>query len=149
MEWIGGRNPACLPADGEALIFQDGQGRVRRMKAILAILMFALCVLQVAAGEHALLYARVTVNLNATLPDGSIWQIDKGDCFPVIAYKESHTKLILRLASNQFIIPGDAAVIVSEKETPAAIENYKTAVNSYINGVAMRWRAKAEATPRK
>jgi len=115
------------------------------MKALLALLTLAICTAYAAAGEHVQLYARTTENLNAELTDGTVWQIDKGDCFPVIAYKDSHTKLVLRLASAQFLVLAKSAVIVSEKETPAAIENYKVSLNSYMTGIAMRWRAQAEA----
>jgi apolipoprotein N-acyltransferase len=115
------------------------------MKALLALLTLALFTAHAAASERVQLYARITENLNAELTDGTIWQIDKGDCFPVIAYVDSHTKLVLRLATAQFVVRGKSAVIVSEKETPAAIENYKVSLNSYMTGVAMRWRAKAEA----
>ena len=71
------------------------------------------------------------------------------DCFPVVAYKESHTKLILRLASTNFVVAGDHAVIVSEKETPAAVERYRVTLQSYINGFSARWKAKAEAAEKK
>ena len=111
----------------------------------MAAFVFAICAGSAAAVERAPLYARILQDLNATLTDGSVWQIDKGDCFPVVAYKESHTKLILRLAGTQFVVAGSDAVIVSAKETPAAAESYRTTVNSYINGAAMRWRARAES----
>ena len=54
--------------------------------------------LEVFAAERVLLYARLTDNLIVELTDGSKWSMDKGDCFPVVAYKEAHTKLILQLA---------------------------------------------------
>jgi len=115
------------------------------MKALLAFLTLAVCTAHLAAAERVVLYARILENLNADLTDGSVWQIGKGDCFPVVAYKDSHTKLVLRLASTQFMVLEKSAVIVSAKETPAAIESYRVSLNSYMNGVAMRWRARAEA----
>jgi len=115
------------------------------MKALLALLTLAICTAHAAAGDRVQLYARILEKLNAELTDGTIWQIDKGDCFPVIAFKDSHTKLVLRLASAQFLVREKSAVIVSEKETPAAIENYKVSLNAYMTGIAMRWRAQAEA----
>jgi len=143
-------DPARKPAAGESLIFHGRQGRLRVMKGLLALLTLAICTAHAAAGDRVQLYARILENLNAELTDGTAWQIDKGDCFPVIAYKDSHTKLILRLASAQFLVLAKSAVIVSEKETPAAIEKYNISLNSYINGAAMRWRARAEtARPTK
>ena len=119
------------------------------MKALLATLLLALCTVQAAAGEHVVLYARLLQDLNAELTDGSTWQMDKGDCFPVVAYKESHTKLILRLASTSFVVAGDHAEIVSDKDTPAAIERYRVTLQTYINGFSARWKAKAEAAAKK
>ena len=119
------------------------------MKALMAILLLALCTVQAGAGEHVVLYARLLQDLNVELTDGSTWQMDKGDCFPVVAYKESHTKLILRLASTNFVVAGDHAEIVSEKETPAAIERYRVTLQTYINGFSARWKAKAEAATKK
>jgi hypothetical protein len=149
MARIDVRNFARLPADADPLIFAGRRGRLACMKAFLALLTLAVCTAHAAAAERVVLYARILENLNAELTDGSVWQIDKGDCFPVVAYKDSHTKLVLRLASTQFMVLEKSAVIVSEKETPAAIENYRISLNSYINGVSMRWRAKAEAAGTK
>ena len=119
------------------------------MKALFATLLLAICSMQTRAGEHVVLYARLLQDLNVELTDGSKWQMDKGDCFPVIAYKESHTKLILRLASTNFVVAGDHAIIVSDKETPAAIERYRVTLQTYINGFSARWKAKAEAGAKK
>jgi hypothetical protein len=119
------------------------------VKALLAFLLLAICTAHAAAGERVVLYARVLENLNAELTDGSIWQIDKGDCFPVVAYIDSHTKLVLRLAGTQFLVLSKSAEIVSEKDTPAAITNYRVSLDAYMNGVAMRWRARAEAGAQK
>ena len=44
---------------------------------------------------------------------------------------------------------GDHAEIVSEKETPAAIERYRVTLQTYINGFSARWKAKAEAATKK
>ena len=119
------------------------------MKALLATLLLAVCTVQAMAGEHVVLYARLLMDLDVELTDGSRWQMDKGDCFPVVAYKESHTKLILRLASTNFVVAGDHAAVVSEKETPAAIERYRRTLQTYIDGFSARWKAKAEAAAKK
>jgi hypothetical protein len=118
---------------------------MRPMKVLMAIFLLLGCIAQAAAGERVQLYARVIEDLVAQLSDGSKWEIAKGDCFPVIAYKEAHTKLVLQLAGTIFIVPGNSGVIVGDKEKPAAIERYRATVNSYINGFAARWRSRAEA----
>ena len=111
--------------------------------------MFALCTVQASAGERVVLYAKLLQDLSVELTDGSKWAMEKGDCFPVIAYKESHTKLILRLASTSFVVAGDHAAIVSDKETPAAIERYRSTLQTYIDGFSARWKARAEAAAKK
>ncbi len=119
------------------------------MKALLAILLLALCTVHSRAGERVVLYARLLEDLTVELTDGSKWQMEKGDCFPVLAYKESHTKLILRLASTNFVVAGEHAAIVNEKETPASVERYRATLQTYINGFSARWKANAEAARKK
>lgn len=119
------------------------------MKALIAILLLALCTAQLIAGERVVLYARLLHDLAVELTDGSKWAMEKGDCFPIVAYKESHTKLILRLASTNFVVAGDHAAVVSEKETPAAIERYRGTLQTYIEGYSARWKARAEAAANK
>lgn len=115
------------------------------MKAIIAFLFLAACLPGASAAEPVSLYARVQEQLVVKLSDGTVVEIEKGDCFPVIAYKESHTKLILRIARNSFIVPGKSAVIVGDKETNAAIESYRVCVNRYLNSFSSDWRKNAEA----
>jgi hypothetical protein len=119
------------------------------MKALMAILLLALCTVQAGAGERVVLYARLLQDLNVELTDGSKWAMDKGDCFPVVAYKESHTKLILRLGGAQFVVAGNDAAIVSEKQTPAAIASYRVTLQNYIDSASARWKAKAEEAAKK
>ena len=115
------------------------------MKALLTFLLLLACVPRMPAGERVTLYAKLLSPLVVELSDSAVWEMEKGDCFPVVAYKESHTKLILRLAGTSFVVPAKSAVIVSEKDTPAAIESYRVNVNNYINGYSARWRKDAEA----
>ncbi len=115
------------------------------MKALLAILLLALCTAQSGAAEHVVLYARLLEDVTADLTDGSRWAMEKGDCFPVVAYKEGRTKLILRLAGTNFVVASEHAAVVNEKETPAAIKRYRGTLQVYIEGFSARWKAKAEA----
>ncbi len=119
------------------------------MKALLAILLLAFCTVQAGAAERVVLYARLLEDLNVELTDGSVWAMDKGDCFPVVAYKDAHTKLILRLAGATFVVAGNHAAIVNDKETPAAIDRYRATLQTYINGFSARWKANAEAAKKK
>ncbi len=115
------------------------------MKAITVLLLLLAAVLPVKAGERVTLYATLLEGTPVELSDGSKWQMDKGDCFPVVAYKESHTVVILQLASVTFAVPAAKTREVTKKEVPAAIVSYRANVNTYINGYAARWRAAAES----
>ena len=116
---------------------------------LLVCLLLVLCAAQTDAAERVTLYARLTEELAVELTDGSKWAMEKGDCFPVVAYKESHTKLILRLASTNFVVASQHAAIVSDKDTPAAIERYRGTLQVYIEGFSARWKARAEAAAKK
>ena len=119
------------------------------MKALIAILSLVLCTAQAISAERVVLYARLLQDLTVELTDGSKWAMEKGDCFPVVAYKEAHTKLILRLASTNFVVAGEQAVIVNEKDTPAAVDRYRGTLQTYIEGFSARWKARAEAAAKK
>jgi hypothetical protein len=116
------------------------------MKTLIALLLLIAACLPVKAGERVIMYAMLTEGQLVDLTDGTQWQMDKGDCFPIVAYKESHTKLILQLAGAQFMVPAAKTKVVPDKELAAAVVKYRANVNTYINGYAERWRAQAEAT---
>lgn len=128
------------PIDAAPALRQGGA-----VKSILTLLLILAAVLPSSAGERVVLYVTLLQSTATELSDGTKWQMDKGDCFPVVSYKESHTKVILQIASATFMVPAEKTRVVSEKELPAAIGNYRANVNTYINGVAARWRAAAEA----
>jgi hypothetical protein len=46
-------------------------------------------------------------------------------------------------------VAAEHAAIVSEKETPAAIERYRATLQTYIDGFSARWKARAEAAAKK
>ena len=130
----------ALPVDAAPALRHSGA-----VKSILTLLLLIAAVLPSGAGERVVLYVTLLENATTELSDGAKWQMDKGDCFPVVSYKESHTKVILQLASATFYVPADKTRVVSEKERPAALASYRVNVNTYINAVAARWRAAAEA----
>lgn len=116
------------------------------MKVIIALLLLG--ALHGHAGDRVLLYARLVETLPVELTDGSKWQMDKGDCFPVVAYKEAHTKLVLQLAATAFVVPATKAEIVEEKNLPAAIASYRMTLTNYLNGYTSQWRKNAESAKR-
>ncbi len=126
----------------------DGQaasGQIpRAMKVILAMMAVLAAMLPAGAADRVIMYAMLTEAQAVHLTDGVRWQMDKGDCFPVVAYKEAHTMVILQLAGAQFMVPAKTARVVPEKELPAALANYRANVKTYINAYSARWRANAE-----
>ena len=102
------------------------------MKVVLVLLIALAAVLPANAGERVIMYAMLTEGLMVELTDGSKWKMDKGDCFPVVAYKESHTQLILQLAGTQFRVPADKTRIVTAKETEEAVKRYRANVNTCL-----------------
>jgi len=116
-----------------------------RVKTVLAILIgLAFMLLPGTAGEKVVLYARMKAVTEVTLTTGAKWRMDKGDSFPIIAYKESHTKVILQLAGAQFMVDTDRTETVPKNEIPAAVENYRENVTRYINTFSDRWKKNAE-----
>lgn len=119
------------------------------MKTLFALLGLLAAMPALGAGNRVILYAMLVEPQLVDLTDGARWQMDKGDCFPVVAYKESHTQVILQLAGAQFMVPSRTTRIVSEKELPKALASYRSNVNMYINGFTARWRANAEASAQR
>ena len=115
------------------------------MKTVLTFLILLAALLAPArAGKKVVLFARLTDSAVVELSTGAKWQMDKGDAFPVIAYKESHTMVILQLAGAQFIVPVNKTEIVPDKELGDAITKYRDNVTNYINGYSDRWKKNAQ-----
>ena len=118
---------------------------VRAVKSVFAILVCIIALLlPAAAGEKVVMFARLKDTTDVALSTGAKWRMDKGDAFPVIAYKESHTVIILQLAGAQFMVSADKTEIVPDKELPAAIAKYRENVVNYINGFSDRWKRNAQ-----
>jgi hypothetical protein len=115
------------------------------LKPLLAFLVWLALLLPLRAeSEKVMLYARMKATTDVDLTTGAKWRMEKGDSFPVIAYKESHTKVILQLAGAQFMVDAERVEIVPKNDVPAAIENYRANVTSYINSFSDRWKKNAQ-----
>jgi hypothetical protein len=117
-------------------------GGVKQVFVILALTLALL--LPASAAEKVVMFARLKETTDVALSTGARWRMDKGDAFPVIAYKESHTVVILQLAGAQFMVPENRTEIVPDKELPAAIAKYRENVVNYINGYSDRWKRNAQ-----
>lgn len=113
------------------------------MKVLIAFLIA--CTLSAQAGERVILYAKLLDDFTAELSPGEKCPMEKGTCFPVVAYKQSHTLVVLEFTGKGFVVPASKTEIVPDKDVPAAVASYRAKVQSYLDGVAARWRAGAEA----
>ena len=93
--------------------------------------------------KRFVLYASLLENTGVQLADGAKWMMDKGDTFPVMMYKEQHTKLLLQLAGTSFLIPLERVKVIEEKDvTREQLETYRHNVATYLESRAAKWKNK-------
>jgi hypothetical protein len=91
--------------------------------------------------KRFVLYATLLENVPVQLSDGSRWNMDKGDTFPVAMYKEQGTKMVLQLASTTFMVKTAQAKAIEEKDlTELQLQSYRNNVASFLESRAARWR---------
>jgi hypothetical protein len=99
-----------------------------------------------AEKQPFVLYAALNENTPVEMADGSKWQMDKGDTFPVVMFKEQQTKVVLQLAGTNFILPANRVKIIEAKDVTATqLDTYRNNVKSYIQNRSEDWKAKAKA----
>lgn len=87
------------------------------------------------------LYATMLETTPVQLADGSKWQMDKGDTFPVIMFKEQQTKVILQLAGTSFMIQTDLVRTFEGKDlTEEQLATYRNNVNNYLESRAEKMK---------
>lgn len=84
------------------------------------------------------LYAAFIEDTRVELSDGAVWMMDKGDVFPVVAYKDMQKNIILQLAGATFRTPTERVRIIKPDEVPAGIEKYRTNVRSYLDSTSKK-----------
>ena len=100
------------------------------------------------AKKHYVLYATLLDTLPVNLADGAQWMMDKGDTFPLVMFKDQHTRVILQLAGTNFSVATKNVRIFEEKDlTAEALANYRQNVQTYINTRAAQWKKNAEINP--
>ncbi len=93
------------------------------------------------------MYAQLLDAKEVHLSDGSIWMMDKGDCFPIHMYKEKRTIVVLQLASAQFAVEAYHVRLLKDNEAKDAEISYKKNVDNYWKAVAKRPKAQAAPAP--
>jgi hypothetical protein len=93
------------------------------------------------------LYATFLENTPVQLADGAKWQMDKGDTFPVVMFKEQQTRIILQLAGTSFIVNADRVRWFEEKDlTEAQLATYRANVQNYLESRSEKWKEQAKQT---
>jgi len=123
--------------------------QIRIVKYIVTLLGALILSLPLQAGERVTIYAMLLDKTPVKLSSGAEWVMEKGDCFPIIAYKESRNKIYLRIAGAQFVVNAKQAREVKESEVVGAMENYRNNVSTYIQTAPDKWRTEAEAQEKK
>lgn len=94
------------------------------------------------------LYATFLEPTPVQLADGAKWQMDKGDTFPVVMFKDQQTRIILQLAGTSFIVNADRVRWFEEKDlTEAQLATYRANVHNYIESRAEKWKEQAKQGP--
>lgn len=78
------------------------------------------------------LYAQFTTETRVELSDGAMWMMDKGDTFPVVAYKNQQKNVVLQLAGATFMTDTSRIRILKDEEVEASMENYRKNVRAYL-----------------
>jgi len=100
------------------------------------ILLFA--TVAASRGYEFKLYAMFTEETRVELSDGAVWMMDKGDVFPVEAYKNMQKNIVLRLAGATFMTESARVRILTAVEVPAGIEKYRENVRSYLDSTSKK-----------
>ena len=118
------------------------------MPAVKRLLIFLLLLASTSAFAPAqekkrfVLYGILLESIPVQLADGSRWEMDKGDTFPVVMYKEQRTKMILQLAGTSFLIAAEKVKVIEEKElTEALLATYRNNVANYLESRSKKMRA--------
>ena len=109
---------------------------------LICLLIFSFCAVAPAEEKKRyVLYAMLVENTPVQLADGSKWQMDKGDTFPVVMYKDQQTKIILQLAGTSFLVKADRVKVIEEKElTQEQLTTYRTNVSHYLDSRSEKWK---------
>jgi len=78
------------------------------------------------------LYAQFTADTRVELSDGAMWLMDKGDTFPVVAYKNMQKNIVLQLAGATFTTDTIRVRILKDEEVEAGLESYRKNVRAYL-----------------
>jgi hypothetical protein len=113
---------------------------------ILSVLLLSLNAFALAQEKKRyVLYAMFTETTPVQLADGAKWQMDKGDTFPVVMFKDRQTKVILQLAGTTFMVGTDRIQTIEEENvTEAHLATYRANVSNYLESRSEKWKEQAK-----
>ena len=92
------------------------------MKSISFVLLVSFFVLTARADNPV--FVRAIVRIDATLPDGSKFTMEKGAVCPFIKFNPAHTSVQLLIVTMPFWTAAKNVTFVPEADTPAARKKY-------------------------
>ena len=95
------------------------------------------------------IYAALTEDTRVELSDGAVWQMDKGDVFPVEAYKNTQKDIVLRLAGATFMIETARTRVLKPDEVITGIEAYRRNVRAYLDSTSKKIEKQLVASQEK
>ena len=108
------------------------------MKFALALTLL-LALAPVAPAREFKLYAILLEDTKVELSDGAVWVMDKGDVFPVEAYKNLQKNIVLRLAGATFMTEtASTHAILKPEEIAAGLEVYRKNVRAYLDSTSKK-----------
>ena len=93
------------------------------------------------------LYATFIEDTRVELSDGAVWMMDKGDVFPIQAYKNMQKNVILQLAGATFTTDTSRIRVLKPEEVPAGIETYRNNVRAYLESTTKKMLDKLQEKP--
>jgi hypothetical protein len=107
------------------------------MKFVFA-LTWLLALAPAASAREFKLYAILLEDTKVELSDGAVWVMDKGDVFPVEAYKNLQKNIVLRLAGATFVTETSGTRILKPEEVAAGLEIYRKNVRAYLDSTSKK-----------
>ncbi len=95
------------------------------------------------------LYATFNEDTRVELSDGAVWMMDKGDVFPIEAYKNMQKNVVLRLAGATFVTETARIRVLKPEEVPAGLDKYRVNVRAYLESTAKKMEEKLKGASPK
>lgn len=109
-----------------------------------ALFISALVILASAAAQakEFKIYATFIEDTRVELSDGAVWMMDKGDVFPIVAYKNMQKNVILQLAGATFMTETARTRVLKPEEVAAGVEAYRNNVRAYLESTSKKMTEK-------